>query len=266
MGVRLVVTDLDGTLWGRSLSVHPSTRRAMDELHTRGIPVLAATARRRASVRYAAELHGVRLGGVMIDGALGYEDLDGAPFHDEPLIDAQRRAIVGTFADAGQEPVFETDNEDVHAVIGARPSIPSAFLQHNPTLRCDLTGDLPWAVYSAVAVIPVDLADDLLATVTATGACAGWLDRNPDFPETVTIKVRSPFCSKWSTVVRYCQQVSIDPQDVLAIGNDDNDIELLSHAGTGLAVSTASPAALAAASGRVGDPDRGGWAELLEHL
>ena len=49
--IDLVVTDLDGTLWGSRPMPHPRTRRALDDLATRNVPLLVATGRRPASTR-----------------------------------------------------------------------------------------------------------------------------------------------------------------------------------------------------------------------
>ena len=48
--IELVVTDLDGTLWGVDRIVHPEVLAAIDQLGRWDIPVLAATASRSATV------------------------------------------------------------------------------------------------------------------------------------------------------------------------------------------------------------------------
>ena len=50
--IRLVVTDLDGTLWLGDGVVPQTTRAAMAELERREIPLLAATARRSWSAAH----------------------------------------------------------------------------------------------------------------------------------------------------------------------------------------------------------------------
>lgn len=264
MGARLVVTDLDGTLWGASGDIHPAARAALGRLDAAGVPVLAATARRRASVAYAAKQHGIRIGGVLIDGALGYEDLDGPSFHAQSMSHNKVAALVGCLDEWGCEPVFETDDAATQVIAGSRPSMPAEYFEHSPALRCDLNEPFPFAVYSAIVIVDQAVADKVLDAVTSKRLATGWVSRSPAFPDTAMVKLRSPLCSKWSTVALYCERRGIDAGDVVAIGDDDNDVELLREAGTGLAVATASPAAKAVADHIVPAADAGGWASILD--
>ena len=63
--ISLVVTDLHGTLWDRDGRVHDLTRAALHELDRRGLPVLAATARRPASARRVMQMNGLTLPAVL---------------------------------------------------------------------------------------------------------------------------------------------------------------------------------------------------------
>ena len=78
--ISLVVTDLDGTLWGEDEVVPDAHHVALDQLGEAGIPVLAATARRP---RYAAaplQANGLsHLPYVCVDGSIGM--VDGQRFH-----------------------------------------------------------------------------------------------------------------------------------------------------------------------------------------
>jgi HAD superfamily hydrolase (TIGR01484 family) len=56
--VRLVATDLDGTLLRSDLTVSPRTRAALDELRRRGVPVVPVTARQPIGLRLIAEQTG----------------------------------------------------------------------------------------------------------------------------------------------------------------------------------------------------------------
>ncbi len=58
--IDLVVTDLDGTLWRTEREVHPRVRAAWAELNRRGVPILAASGRRVASMRSSLGRYGWR--------------------------------------------------------------------------------------------------------------------------------------------------------------------------------------------------------------
>jgi HAD superfamily hydrolase (TIGR01484 family) len=265
-GVQLVVTDLDGTLWGTSGEVHLQTRIALDELRRGGLPVLAGTARRRNSARQAMANHEVELGAVLVDGALGYEALDGEAFLRCPLSDEAVLALVDAFARFESEPMFETDDLTDDVLRGERPSIPDAYFEHIPGLRVDLAEPLPLPVFSAVAIVGRMQARGLIAAIEGTGVGHACADLNPAFPDTAAIKATPATCSKWKAVLAYCAIAGIDTDRVLAIGDNDNDADMIANAGVGLAVATGSPAARAAADFVVSASDEGGWAELLKFL
>ena len=60
--------------------------------------------------------------------------------------------------------------------------------------------------------------------------------------------------------------LGIAPEEVMAIGDQDNDIPMIAGAGIGVAMGNASPAARAAADRIVGTNDQGGVAQAIEAL
>jgi hydroxymethylpyrimidine pyrophosphatase-like HAD family hydrolase len=64
--IRLVATDLDGTLWGADLTIPVQQSQAIGELARRGVAVLAATSRRARVVRPCLERAGVWLPAVLL--------------------------------------------------------------------------------------------------------------------------------------------------------------------------------------------------------
>jgi hydroxymethylpyrimidine pyrophosphatase-like HAD family hydrolase len=70
--------------------------------------------------------------------------------------------------------------------------------------------------------------------------------------------------NKWTGVLAFCTHSGLDPDHVLAIGDADNDVELLEGASVALAVSDATPSALQRADQVLAPASHGGWAELVE--
>ena len=102
--VSLVVTDLDGTFWDKRGQIHFRTRRALEYLEDRGIPVLAATARRPSTVLNRMANIDVLLPAVLFDGSLGRDFRSGATFHRRSF-DAETAAwVLQTLGDAGSSP------------------------------------------------------------------------------------------------------------------------------------------------------------------
>jgi hydroxymethylpyrimidine pyrophosphatase-like HAD family hydrolase len=72
--------------------------------------------------------------------------------------------------------------------------------------------------------------------------------------------------SKWAGVLAFCAARGLDAGRVLAVGDSDNDVELLEGACFALAVADASAAVLACADQVLAPASEGGWAEIVELL
>jgi hydroxymethylpyrimidine pyrophosphatase-like HAD family hydrolase len=260
--IELVVTDLDGTLWGADESVHPRTLAALEELARRQVPVMAATGRNRRLARQTLSDHGLIMDTVLHDGALGVT-ADDLVFHSCPFSSEGTRRVIEVFASFGHEPLFEIDHPDAELVHGEHPSLPRP--PRSRTIVCDLSAELPEAAYRAIAAVESDAAQAIIADIAESGAGHAW-SGSSGIPDTSWILVRPPECSKWAAVLSYCDLVGVDPTRVLAIGDGNNDIELLANASISLAPDGASPAASEHAHHRVPAASEGGWADLVQFL
>src|ERR1700722_18866125 len=102
--IRLVVTDLDGTLWLGDGAVAETTREAIRELDRRQIPLLAATARRSWSAAHYLRKARLDLPVVLLNGALG-RDKGGEPiFHQCTFDPADALAALDVFERHGVTP------------------------------------------------------------------------------------------------------------------------------------------------------------------
>ena len=120
--IELVVTDLDGTLWGVDRTVHPRALAAIDQLGRRGIPVLAATARRSGPVRQLLGDNGLRLPAVLLDGAL-VRDVSWVTIHAEAFAPAAAAAVLDVFRQHAVEPCIGVlADDEVDARLGPQPS------------------------------------------------------------------------------------------------------------------------------------------------
>ena len=71
---------------------------------------------------------------------------------------------------------------------------------------------------------------------------------------------------KGSGVLRLAKHLGINREEILAIGNDENDIPMLKAAGIGVAVANASPGVLAVADWIAPDVREGGAAEAIRRF
>ena len=95
------------------------------------------------------------------------------------------------------------------------------------------------------------------------------LERYPVFCSSSSMKnleFSMPGCSKATALRWLCEYLQIDPAQVVAFGDGENDKEMLEFAGTGLAVADAQEVCRAAADGVIGACGEDGVAQYLEQL
>ena len=261
--VQLVVTDLDGTLWDRDGRIEPATLEALGALGERGIRVLAATARRRRSTAEHFDAYGLTLPMVLLDGSLGWDPSSASWFHRRSFDPGDAGFVLGEFDRAGIEPCVNVgDERDI--VVGPSPSSHpdnvaylASFCAYGDLSEVVATSEvLSFQVYGAAheAVTP------LATAVNASGRASATVHTDIGHGGHACT-VRPTGADKWDGVLSYCVAAGIDPRHTVAIGDGENDVEMLMRAGWSCAPASASPAALAAARAIVAPTGHGGWAQ-----
>ena len=95
------------------------------------------------------------------------------------------------------------------------------------------------------------------------------LEKYPVFCSSSSVKnleFSMPGCTKGKALQWLCEYLRIEPAQVIAFGDGENDKEMLAFAGLGLAVADAGEACRAAADGVIGACEEDGVAEYLERL
>jgi len=263
--VKLVVTDLDGTLCDASERIHPRAIAAVHALEAAGIPVLIATGRRPRATAWVLEPGGIPGPAVMLDGAIGRDLRDGSVFHEAVFRPEDAARVLAAFAAAGLSPSLFVERPGVDMINGPHPDTHPKHLARNRAWAvCD---DLDRVVRTepvrTIAVVGGDSAR--LAGVAAVIGAAGSASVTPDLLYGGhTLQVRPPGTSKWSGVLSFCGMRGLDPARILAVGDGNNDVELLTAASIAVAVTGGSPAALALAHHVIDGPATGGWSAILD--
>ena len=265
--IDLVVSDLDGTLWQSDHDLPARTRHAIAELDRRGVPLLIATGRRVQSTATPLRSFGLTPPAVMLNGALGIDLATAERFHHATIAPAAARGVLDAFRSAGLEPCIYVDHEAVEVFLAA---VPSTHPDHVASLgghadRDDL--DRVVAEEHVLAFSVIGRPQDELALVRQYLGVHGvaHLNRVPDFGG-YSLTVAGPGMSKWEGVVAYCAHAGLDAAKVLAIGDGENDLELLAGAAIAVAPADADPVVREFAQHIVGRAADGGWADLIDLL
>jgi Cof subfamily protein (haloacid dehalogenase superfamily) len=80
------------------------------------------------------------------------------------------------------------------------------------------------------------------------------------------LEVFDPAVNKWEGILHVARHHGIAPEQIVAIGDDVNDIAMVSQAGLGVAMGNARPEVIAVAKRVIGANHEDGLAEFLEEL
>jgi len=80
------------------------------------------------------------------------------------------------------------------------------------------------------------------------------------------LEILSHGTSKWNALMHVAQEYGIEPRNIIAAGNDVNDLEMIRKAGIGVAVANAKQELKDAADFVIPSCDDEGVADLIEHL
>lgn len=243
-----VVLDLDGTLLGSDHRVRPKVRSALDRWRGRGRRVILASSRPPRSVaRIAADLGLGTEPAVALNGAVVVE---GGRLRQPRLVPEKAKR---TFLDAARS--FSPFIYSAWAWLVLAEDAATDAEARSVGFRPTVIDALPTGV--AVEKLSATGAPEALAVLEAA-VDDGSLTR----PRPGSLELMAPGVSKVSAVA----ELGLAPDGVVAIGDGDNDAELLAWAELGVAMAGATPTARSAADRVVGDKDTDTLADLLAEL
>lgn len=261
MTVRLVATDLDGTIVRSDGTISGRTRDALAAAEAAGLIVVLVTGRPPRWMAEVADATGHTGLAICANGALLYD------LHTETVVDARllqpdtMRAVVArlraeipglAFAvDHGMTFAHEPGYQHGWAIgapdtrVGPLETIlgePAAkLLARHPTL------DPEELLRQAVEVLGAE------ATVTHSSTYG-------------LLEISAYGVTKASALAELAARRGVPPADVIAFGDMPNDLPMLTWAGHPVAVANAHPQVLAVAAEQTGSNDDDGVAQVLERL
>jgi len=263
--IKLIATDLDGTLLRDDKTVSERTRSALAVARDRGIAVALVSARPPRTVAHIARDAGVGGFAVCCNGAIVY-DLDreaivsNAPFAADialGMVTSLRAALPGvSFAmEQGLDLLCEAEFAGLHPE--REPEAPRIV---DALARLSGMDALP--VTKLIVRHPEYTAVELLAVVRGhAGDRAGVTHSGAPFVEVAAVGIH-----KAAGLARLCADLGIDAAETLAFGGMPNDVPMLAWAGRGVAVANADPEVIAAANEVAASNMEDGVAVVVERL
>ena len=263
--VRLIATDLDGTLLGPDAVLSERTLAALELARAAGVPVVAATGRGWQSAIRVLAPTAVIEHVVCSNGALTFDRVTGQIVRCDPI---ERTAL------ARAALAIRAAVDDVGMgweLADGRFGWDERFLAHNPAVELRDGHD-------RVDELPVDdpPAEVLKLLVSARGFGEEELyeylhPQMPDDVETTAsgisfVEVTGAGVHKAAALQALCEGSGVDAADVVAFGDNRNDIAMLRWAGTGYAVANANPALAEMADAHAPHHADDGVAQVIETL
>ncbi len=266
--IRAIVSDLDGTFWWGEETLHPSTMVAVTALRAQGVDLLFATGRRYASARKGLAPLGLAGPTVLLSGAVGADLTSGAEWHREGFTADDGMAVLSAFRAEGLEPVVYVCDADVDVLTGEGCATSDA---HQRNLGRPAASDPEPAIragravgFGVCGIDPVHARASSRISEAIVGVAQGWA--GPDHVMGGWTLLAGPRgVSKVSGIQGWCDARGLGPDEVMAVGDGANDVEMLDWAGVSVAV-TGGAAEAHGTDHTIAMPQDGGWSTLLDLL
>lgn len=274
MSYRLVALDADGTVLDPSGTLRPVVQQAVLAVQQRGLQVVLCTGRRfRTALPLALEL---QLQGPIIvhNGALVKEVPSCTTLHQvymSPLVYQQALTHLRPFGSPMVYVDAFEDNIDIltEDIERAHP-FQRQYLEDNLT-HCRMVQDIATPPDYGVVMISI-MADEpslrslrpRLTAALGSEAHVGMLI-NKNYQGHV-LEVLPSAVSKWQALYRLATAEGISAEEIIAIGDDENDLEMIRHAGLGIAMGNARNSVKAVADYITGNNADDGLVPALERF
>ena len=237
--IRLLAIDIDGTLLNPQFQIAEADLAALQKAHSLGVEIILVTGRRHTFALPIADQLGFDLWLISSNGAIT-RSLSGETFHRDFLPAATARKLCNAMGEFRGNTVLTFDKESKGAIV----------LEHMEELGASIQRWLEKNLNYIDFVIPIDQAivtDPVQAmfcgtiprmhqALTKLGA-AGFANEitvlRTEYPvrDLSIVDILNQGCSKGHAVERWATYRKIPRAEVVAIGDNYNDIEMLAFAG-----------------------------------
>jgi Cof subfamily protein (haloacid dehalogenase superfamily) len=270
--IRLLAIDIDGTLLdgrGRLPDVH---RDALVDAAARGIEVALVTGRSFHFTHAVVDLLPIPLTLICNNGAVVKRKTGETELRHVLSCDAARRILAETehledsvaivFDRPGERQIVFERMDWTHPNRRGYYEKNKAYIAEAPSPLTDMLTEDPIQVMFNGSVEPMRaLVAGLRAMPIADQFSVAITEYEPrDFS---LVDVNGPRCSKGTTLARWAAQRGLAAADVMAVGDNLNDVEMLDFAGTAVVMGNATDALKARGYEVTGTNDEGGLASAI---
>ena len=262
MKIKMIASDMDDTLLNNERKISPRNLAAIKRALAAGIVFTLATGRMYRSIKPFAErlqldVPLIAYNGALVKGALSEKVYARKPMQLQTALDAlsyckEKDYYVQVYID--DELLVKEENE-------------------YSRMYSRISGVPTTAVGEAVYHITKAPYKLLLMTESSDFAAA-WQDVANRFDRRIDVtsskdnflELMEPAVNKWVAVKELAESFGIKPDEIMCIGDSNNDISMIANAGIGVAVANAKPQVQQAAKLITASNDNDGVALAIENI
>ncbi len=246
---RVLAVDVDGTLFNSNDEVTPAVREAIRAAHDVGMRIIVATGRRyRRALEAVEPFEGLPISLVTASGALVKNPVSHDTLLELRLSDAEVGMIIQILRDHGFHPIVNCDtyargidffHPDPH---GPNEQMREFLLKNAPygEVREDFYASPPGGVHAGLTMGTFDemAVVDRALKEALPESLATHVIRSPHYVGFIC-EFASCGATKWSAIQHLVREWGIGEEEVCCVGDDINDISMLTGAGLGVAMGNA---------------------------
>jgi Cof subfamily protein (haloacid dehalogenase superfamily) len=237
--IRLIAIDLDGTLLNSKVELPQENLDALRRAHEAGIEIVVGTGRRHDFALPIAQTLGFDLWMFSSNGAVT-RSTRGETFHRDllpkktaiRLAQAMRKFrnyMVLTFDRSGAGAIVCENHDQLYGVIQRWMEKNAPYIRYLSPIEAALTDDPIQAMFCG----PIEMMDRAQEDLASCGFGERFtvLRTQYDYRNLCIVDILNAGCSKGHALERWANHRGIDRSEVMAIGDNFNDVEMLTFAG-----------------------------------
>lgn len=259
--LRLLATDLDGTLLQSDKRISPRTQRALKLVRAAGVEIVLVTGRPPRFLRLVAAELEIASAAICGNGALVYDPARDLIIRHVPLSGPVAAEIVVALRGAAPGVCFACER-GLH--LGCEPEYLTRFPHAKQEVAC--TADALTLCCEPISKliahhtqIPVQELLRLARSIIGERAIV-------TFSGAPFVEIGAPGAQKSLALAWLCAERGIQPDEVIAFGDMPNDLPMLGWAGHSVAMANAHPEVLREVAEVTTSNDEDGVAVVLERL
>jgi Cof subfamily protein (haloacid dehalogenase superfamily) len=271
---RILALDIDGTILDPYGKLPTAVRNAVAAARRRGLWVILCTGRRfRTALPWARELE--LEGTIVVNNGTLVKDIQSGETLRHTYLPIGEYASVISFVRRWGSPLVYVDTYHEHVdLITERCSETHAYQRaylNDNTDFFQTVDDLHRQPRPDVIMVST-MADEATLTAMREKAREEFGDRihihtliNKNY-QGLILELLSPKSGKWPALEAIAAEAGVAPEEIIAVGDDTNDIEMIRRAGLGIAMGNSASEVKQAADRVVRSNAEGGVVEAIEKV